>query len=128
MSYPPIQGVIGVSSGVQKVVTANGTFILPDGITEVDLLEFNATDDRITVSMDFSNLIQKIKIRIYEKVDGITYRLAQSATFPNNFDGDQANVTLDGKGRDLKLTLQSLVAEGSVRNIPHARVEEVRII
>lgn len=130
MGYTPVQGVGGQGGGAVsiRIITANGTFALPNGVTEVDILEFLGTDDKITVSMDFSNLVNKIKIRIKEKVDGINYRLTQSAIFPDDFDGDQGNLTIDGKGRDTKITLQSLTAEGSVKNIPHARVEELRTI
>ncbi len=128
MGYAPIQGTRAPGIASLRVVTGNGNFNLPNGVTEVDLLEFLQTDDRITVSMDFINIAEKLKIRIKEKVDGTNYRLAQSSVYPDDFDGAQANLTLDGKGRDLKLTLQSLTAEGSIKIIPHARVEEIRII
>ena len=128
MGYAPIQGTIGGVAATQKVVTANGSFNLPNGVTEVDFQEFLSTDDKITVSMDFFNLTEKLKIRIKEKVDGITYRLVQLANFPKDFDGPQANLTIDGKGRDMKITFQSEVAEGSVKVIPNARVEVIRCL
>lgn len=71
-------------------------------------------------------LVQVATVRVKEKTDGITYETVESGEFPADFDGNLVVSALNGKGRDMKVTLQSGIAEGAARNIPHARVEELR--
>lgn len=108
------------------ITTANGTFTLPDGTTEQDVLEFLANDEQIEVTLDATLLAQITTVRVFNKTDGITYRLLQSSVYPADFDGNSITLILNGKGRDQKITLQSGSDEGETRAIPHARVEELR--
>ena len=108
------------------ITTANGTFVLANNTTEQDVLEFVTNNEEIEVTLDVSLLTQNVTVRVFGKTDGTTYRLVQSAVHPTDFDGDNIVLALDGKGRDQKITLQSSVAEGATRNIPHARVEVLR--
>lgn len=127
MSLPP-QGAGGGAVGPteQKITKATGTFVLADNTNEQDVLEFVTNNEQIEVTLDVSLLTQNVTVRVFGKTDGITYRLVQSAVHPTDFDGDNIVLALNGKGRDQKITLQSSVAEGATRNIPHARVEELR--
>lgn len=114
-----------------KISETNGTYIHPDSIAELDVVEFLLNNNLIDITLDANTLTQKTFFRILEKTDGITYRLTQEAVFPDDFLGDSQDsknisITLSGKGRDQKITIQSNVLEGAVRNIPHARVETLR--
>lgn len=116
-----------VSSPKQiDITTANGTFVLANNTDEQDVLEFTTNDEEIEITLDNVLLTQTTTIRVYGKTDGTTYRLIQSQIFPADFDGDNVVIALNGKGRDQKITYQSGTAEGATRDIPHARVEELR--
>ena len=125
MSYAPVQG-FGGGAVESKITKTNGTFSLPNGITEQDMLEFVGNDDAIVVTLDGTNLLQTTTITVQEKIDGINYRIIQSKSYPADFSSVGVKIALDGKGRDQKITLQSSIAEGSAKNVPHSRVEVLR--
>lgn len=118
-----------ISAAKSKLITkATGTFSLPNAITKATLLELLLNDDSVTISLDCSNLTQITIIGVEEEVDGATYRVLDTKEYPTDFDGEAVKITLTGKGRDQKITLQSTVLEGAARDVPHARVEEIKAV
>ena len=107
-----------------KVTKTTGTFVLADNTTEQDVLELLLLDEKVTITLDLDALTQTNTLRVYEKVDGTTYRKISENTDADFTDA--AEFTFDGKGRDMKITMQASVGEGATRNIPHARVETLR--
>ncbi len=113
---------------IQLIDEISGTYSHPNVTTEQDVLEFLSLLNDIEVSLDMNALTQNTTVRVYEKVDGTTYRLASEKIFPTDFPSNIKDVivNLNGKNIDMKITFQSAVLEGASRNIPHARIEEVR--
>lgn len=111
----------------RSVITkATGSFNKVDDLLKQTIIEVLANDDIVTISLDGVNLTQKSTFTIEEKIDAATYEIIQSATFPKDFDGNGISLTMDGKGQDQKITIQSQVLEGAVRAIPFSRVDVVR--
>ena len=106
------------------------TFTLESNTTEQDLLEVLVpTTGRTTINvgsiqLDLVNLTQDALIRIYSRIDGTNYReifgtlIDWKTTDP---DGVMVvnNLITD---HDLRITIQSAVAEGAQRTIPYALV------
>lgn len=108
-----------------RVTTTTGTYSHSAGITEQNVLEFTALDDHILLSLDVEALSQGVLIKVREKVDGSTYRTMDAAMYETDFitaASVKAGVVieLDGKGRDMKVTMQSILTEGSSKNVPYA--------
>lgn len=94
--------------------------------TEADVKIFLANNDLIELVFDCILLLQTTTIRIYEKTDGSTYRLVDSAIYPTDFDGGNVVLALNGKGLDQKVTFQSGTNEAGIINVPFNWVEENR--
>ena len=106
-----------------KRTTTNATYVHANVTTEEDVVEFIGLNNDVELNMDCILLTQNATVRVRERVDGITYEIIQEAVFPTDFDGEVISVGLRGKGRDMKVTLQSAVLEGVTRDIPHSRIE-----
>ena len=91
-----------------------------DNIAEQDIIEFITLRDNVHIDLDVDALSQSITIRMFERVDGTNYSQVDTVVFPDDFDTDVKIVGLDmdGGGQDMKLTAQSVVAEGMDRTIP----------
>ncbi len=88
--------------------------------------EFLDLRDDIHIDLDLDEITQSISIKIFEKVDGTNYTQVTDALFDptyvtGDFDTDITIVEteLDGGGQDMKLTIESLVAEGMNRIVPY---------
>ncbi len=94
----------------------------------VEHLSFSEIDDH---HFDFSNLSQvnSTIIRTFEKADGVIYRQISRRVFPDDYEQDTqiVRVILNGAGQDMKITLQSLVDEGSGKQINGTVRDEIRI-
>jgi len=101
------------------------------GTDEQDLVEHLSITESDDHHFDFSNLSQvnSTTIRVFEKVDGITYRLLGIRIFPDDYDaGIQiVQIILNGAGQDMKITLQSSVDEGSAKTINGTVRDTIRI-
>jgi hypothetical protein len=116
-----------VSASKQKKISKTiSTYSHPTGVTEQDVVVLSGIDEEMEIVFDCVNLLQATTIRIYEKTDGINYRLNQSAVYPTEFVDKNVLIKINGKGMDAKITFQSAVAEGSSKNVPWARVDELR--
>ncbi|MCZ6583047.1 MAG: hypothetical protein O6761_07760 [Thaumarchaeota archaeon] len=115
-----------------EITTVLRTRILshPNTTVETDLLEHLLLTEKITHNISFKNLAQQTTIRVLEKIDGTLYENIDSggAIFPDDF-GDATGVTivLDGAGADMKITLESAIAEGSAKEIKLTARDELRL-
>jgi len=114
--------------GEQTTVLRGVSFIHPNDTNENNLVEHLLLTEKITHHFDFSDLLQVTTIRVSEKIDGVNYRQLSQKVFPTDFEtGDQAVIIiLDGGRQDMRITLQSSVAEGSAKNIPGTTRDELR--
>lgn len=111
----------------KKVTKTTGTFAHANNTNEQDVLEFTTLDELVTVSLDMTNLAQTTTVRVYDKVDGTNYKKIIQNAYPTDYTNlSVVELKLDGKGRDMKITFQSGTGEGSSKNVPHARIEELR--
>lgn len=117
-------------SGKLEISTSNGTFVLANNTTEQDVTEITNNLDRVGIVYDVSLLTQNTTIRVKEKADGTNYEIVSEVVFPTDFDSGAENIEieLNGKNRDQKVTFQSGTAEGATRDIPFARVNELRTV
>jgi len=118
-----------VDAGEVTTVLRTISFSHPNTVVETDLVEHLNLTELIDHHFDFSNLLQQTTIRVFEKIDGITYRNMSTKIFPDDYeDGTKGVVViLDGSGRDMKITLKSGIAEGSAKNIPASVRDEIRV-
>lgn len=74
-----------------------------------------------SVAVDVTNLsaVNSTTFTIFRKVDFINYKLDKITVYPDDFDSEIKGIpfTLDGVGGDMKITIQSSIAEGSVKNL-----------
>lgn len=102
----------------------------PNTTTETDLIEHLLLMEKITHHISFDEITQQTRIRVLEKIDGVNYENidAGGALFPDDF-GDATGVTivLDGAGQDMKITLESLVAEGASKELKLTARDEIRV-
>lgn len=116
-----------ISAAKQKKITkTTGTFTAANSVAKQTILEITTNDELVTVSLDCVNLTQITTIGVEEKIDGTNYQIIQTVTFPTDFTGEGVVISLDGKGRDQKITMTSTILEGATRDVYHARVEELR--
>lgn len=74
--------------------------------------------------LDFINLTQNMNMRLSYQVDGTNFRIFWSSTWlSTDVDGVLINVPR-AIANDLRLELQSAVAEGAIRNIPYEIITE----
>lgn len=104
-------------------------FTHPNTTVETNLVEHLNLEELIDHHFDFSNLLQITTLRVFEKIDGSNYRQISEKVFPTDYEtGTQGVVIiLDGSGQDMKITLQSSIAEGSAKNIPGSVRDEIRV-
>lgn len=115
-------------AGVGMTVnTSNGTYSHTNGTSEETVLELTANEDNTTVSYDVSLMAQTFTVRVKEKMDGSNYEIQSEKVFPTDFDANIEAIIINllGKGRDQIITFQSGTAEGSNRDIPFSRRDEV---
>lgn len=117
-----------VDAGEIKTIVGNVSFSHPNTTVETDLDEHIKLTELDYHTLDFSNLTQITTIRVYEKTDGINYRLLSQRVFPDDYDTgvETIIVILNGGGQDMKITLQSAVAEGSAKSIPGTIRNDIR--
>lgn len=120
----PLSG--GGGGGTVYTVTT-GTFVLVNNANEQDCLIFAAANQLIDIELDMVNLTQLNTIRQYEQVDGANYRQIAAWTFPTQFDAGTLTVDISFAQENAlyKVTLQAIVAEGAVRNIPYRHMTRV---
>lgn len=109
-----------VDAGEIKTVLRDVLFSHPNTTVETILVEHIDITEIDYHHFDLSNLTQITTIRAFEKTDGINYRLLAQKEYPTDFDSGVETVViiLNGAGHDMKITLQSSIAEGSAKNIP----------
>lgn len=115
--------------GEVKFTFETDTFSHPNTTTETDLVEFTLVTQNIGISLDMINFTQDTTIRVFEKIDGTNYRQRPSKIYPTDYSTGQIGieVILDGRGRDMKITLESAVVEGGATSIPAVIRTEYRI-
>lgn len=118
-----------VDAGEVTNVLRAPSFSHPNTTVETDLVEHLLLTELIDHHFDFSNLTQQTTIRVFEKIDGITYRKITTKVFPDDYETGTEGVVviLDGSGQDMKITLQSSIAEGSAKAIEASVRDEIRI-
>lgn len=118
-----------VDAGEITTVLRRKTFNHPNTTTETDLVEHLLLTEKINHHFSFRNLTQQIKIRTFEKINETDYdQLGDTVTFPDDFGDAQALIiVLDGAGQDMKITLQSVIAEGAARVIEASIRDTIRI-
>ena len=118
-------------AGSVDSVIRNISFSHGPGTDEQDLVEHTAITEIDYHHFDLSTLSQvnETTIRAYEKTDGITYRLLSTKVFPTDYDpGVQTIViVLNGGGKDMKITFQSAVDEGSTKTIKGTVRDDLRL-
>lgn len=116
-------------AGEQKISFRQVLFSHPNTTDETDLVEHLLHSEVDVHHFDFSNLLQQTTIRVFEKADGVNYELLSQKVFPDDFEvGIKVIIiVLDGGKQDMKITLQSSVAEGSAKDIPGTVRDEIRI-
>lgn len=106
----------------------------PNNISEIDLVEHLLIKEKDTHHFDFSNFENEVIIRVYEKIDGLTYTLLSNAIYPEQYTNQLTGVTdnvviivLDGGGNDMKITLQINTTQGGPIPITGTVRDEIRI-
>lgn len=102
----------------------DATFALPSGTTEQDVVEILAGNSIIQIGaifLDLVNLTQNATIRVYVRIDDTNYREIAGATFPWTTSDPDGVLAVSGitTDHDIKVTIQSSVAEGASRDIPY---------
>ena len=117
-----------VDAGEQTIVLRSVSFSHPNDTNENDLVEHLLLTEKITHHFDFSGFSQLTTIRVSEKIDGTNYRQLSEKEFPTDFEANNTAViiVLDGAAQDMKITLQSAVAEGSATTVPGTTRDEIR--
>lgn len=102
-----------------------------NNVAEQDVFEYNLNDAYVeSIWLDCVNLTQTTTFRVYYKIDAANQRHFETVVWnPADPDGllIRCNFGIDGgHADDLKLTCQSTVAEGAVRNIPFELIYRIR--
>ena len=117
-----------VDGGEIKSSFQTKTLTHPNTLTETPLITFLALKSKVFLVIDMSNLslVNPTIIRVFSKVIGATYKQTSRASFPTDYETGTVAVfvELNGFGTDAQVTLQSTVAEGSIKNIPIGFREE----
>lgn len=105
----------------------------PDTTSETSLISFTTLKTRLELHIDVNTLTQDTVIRGKEEVDGTNARIFFNKTYSttngnSDFDDDTRSIIIivDGTDRDIDITFQSLITEGTVRAIPIRVVETSR--
>ncbi len=118
-----------VDLGEVDNVLRTPSFTHPNTTVETDLVEHLLLTELIDHHFDFSELTQQTTIRVFEKINGADYEQISQKVFPDDYETGTKGVViiLDGSGQDMKITLQSTIAEGTPRNIAASVRDEIRI-
>lgn len=104
-----------------KTSVFSGTYTHPNSTTETDVLEILGTNGQVKdayIILDTSTLtINNVRVRTYLKVDGTTYDLYSTIVLSASDNFAEAIETLTDF--DMKVTMQSNIAEGATRAIPY---------
>ena len=117
-------------AGSITTVLRDVTFSHPNTTTETNLVEHFSLTELIDHHFDFSNILQQTTIRVFEKADGVTYKqIGNPRIFPDDYGVNTkiVRIVLDGAGQDMKITLQSTLAEGSAKEIKGTTRDTIRI-
>lgn len=115
--FTPVTGL-----GVIKTTTAI-FYSHPIGTTERDitgLVFANLSASDIDATLELVNVTQITQFRVLEKTDGTNYEQIQKVTYPTDNDDPTDTVikiSIIGHGRDVKVTMKSIVAESSILTI-----------
>jgi len=120
-------------AGENKTVLRNILFDHENGTAETTLVEHFSITEIDYHHFDFSNFSNDVTIRVYEKIDGTTYKLLSSSLYPTDYTNPSTGITpeivvivLNGGGQDMKITLQSDIAEGSGTEIKGTVRDDLR--
>lgn len=119
-----LNAILRIADGSSSVMaTSNATFAHQNNTNEQDVIEIVNGVLPEKVDLDCNALTQVTTFRFYEKVDGANYRLYNAVVYPTDVPTNVKVVPFEWspKGRDVKITAQSSVVEGAIRNIPYAR-------
>lgn len=100
---------------------ASGTYSHPSGVGESTAITFAPTQNNIVkgIWLDLVNLTQNATIRAQYQIDGTNYRTFQVINWTT---GMEDGVLVEGElpvNDNVRITIQSVVAEGVSRNIPY---------
>jgi len=121
---------LGVASDLPTKTLSQVTYMHAVGTTEDDItqLTFTAQNNDIDASLDMTNLLQITTIRVIEEPDTTNARQIKQWEWPTDNDNvadEILKVSLIGHGVDIKVTMQSSVAEAGIINVPIAIAEYV---
>lgn len=101
----------------------SGTHSHANNLLEQDIFERLVTKRTkvIGIILDLSALTQNATVRFYTKPDGTNYRAANPTTYTAGTDNPLFFIEagLQCVNTDFRVTLQSAVLEGAVRNVPY---------
>lgn len=86
----------------------------------IDLLFKPLNLINIGAILDMTNITQQTIIRKLEKADGSNYEEVKKWTWPDDNDDDTneiSGITIEGHNVDVKITMQSVIAEGSNKTV-----------
>lgn len=90
----------------------------PDDVTEHNLIFFEGGspprgNNLFNLSLDMSNFANQVTLREFRKINYTDYILVDKVIYPDEFDPGVKviEVELDGHGGDMKITMQSTIAE-----------------
>ena len=126
--FLPASAILGVLTDLPTKTLTQVTYALLNDTVQNDItdLTFTAQNNDIDASLDMTEVGQITTIRIVEEVDATTSRQIKEWVWPT--DNDSVNdevlkISIIGHGVDVKVTIQSSVAETG--NIPIAIAEYV---
>ena len=103
----------------------DGTYSFSSNTSEQTALTITNTEitNIDSILLDLNALTKNVTIKVYIKADGTNYRLTDSFLW-TPIDEDCVIINPIIHDSDIKITLQSIVAEGSSRSIPYSYVVE----
>jgi len=126
--FLPASAILGVLTDLPTKTLSQVTYALLNDTVQNDItnLTFTAQNNDIDASLDMTEVDQTTTIRLVEEVDASTSRQIKEWEWPT--DNDSVNdevlkISIIGHGVDVKVTIQSSVAETG--NIPIAIAEYV---
>jgi len=101
---------------------------LPNDVAEntVFTIDYQSLPAKInSIFLDMSNLVQNVIIRIKVQIDGINFRTIETFNWTVGMDDGVyfREITVD---MDVRVTIQSVIAQGGVMGIPYLYVEELQ--
>jgi len=126
------QGITIISLGVADLPTKSltkSTYNHPNGTSEQNIpdLTFTTFNNDIDASLDMTNIIQNTRIKLMEKVDNVFEQIKEWEwpTDNDNINDKILKIAIIGHSCDVKITITSLVAEGTAKDISIAKAEYV---